>query len=94
MRNWLRNLLTSKRTALLEAENARLRETNLALEVELDQSRGEVRAAINNSLSQAGVSPLPPHEEVKTEVPRMRRLTNQQRQRIYAVQTAPKAKEA
>jgi hypothetical protein len=91
---WLRNLFTSKRTALLEAEVERLRETNAALESELDQSRKETRAAVNNALSQAGVAPLPPHEETKTPTQRMRRLTLQQQQRMYAVDTAPKQKEA
>jgi hypothetical protein len=94
MRSWLRNLVTSKRTALLEAEVSRLRETNLALEAELDQSRKETRAAVNTLLSQAGVAPLPPAEEVKTPTERMRRLTFQQRQRLHAIATAPKAKEA
>lgn len=88
MRNWLHNLLTSKRTALLEAENGRLRETNAALEAELEQSRKETRAAVNTLLSQAGVTPLPPAEEVKTPTQRMRRLTLQQQQRLYAVTTA------
>jgi hypothetical protein len=92
MRKWLRNLLTSKRTALLEAENMRLRETNLALEAELEQSRKETRAAVNTLLSQAGVTPLPPAEEVKTYPERMRRLTWQQRQRLHALETASKAK--
>ncbi len=87
--NWLRDLFTSKRTALLEAEVSRLRETNLALEAELDQSRRETRAAVNTLLSQAGVAPLPPAEEVKTPTERMRRLSFQQKQRMYAVKTAP-----
>ena len=93
---WIRNFFTSKRTALLEAENVRLRETNLALESELEESRKETRAAVNTLLSQAGVTPLPPAEEVKTHTERIRRLTYQQKQRLYAVQTAPKeaAKEA
>jgi hypothetical protein len=89
MRSWLRNLFTSKRTALLEAEVSRLRETNLALEAELEQSRKETRAAVNTLLSQAGVTPLPPAEEVKTYPERMRRLTWQQKQRVYAERTRP-----
>ena|ERR1700758_3201401 len=89
MTNWLRNLFTSKRTALLEAENLRLRETNLALEAELEQSRKETRAAVNTLLSQAGVAPLPPAEEVKTHTERMRRLTWQQQQRLHALKTMP-----
>jgi hypothetical protein len=92
--SWLRNLFTSKRTALLEAEVSRLRETNLALEAELEQSRKETRAAVNTLLSQAGVAPLPPAEEVKTQTQRMRRLTFQQKQRLYAVETQPKEQEA
>lgn len=72
----------------------RLRETNLALEAELEQSRKETRAAVNTLLSQAGVTPLPPAEEVKTHTERMRRLTWQQQQRLHAIATAPKQKEA
>lgn len=85
--NWLRQLFTSKRTALLEAEVALLRETNIVLEYELTQSRKETRAAVNNLLSQAGMVPLPA-DEVKPATPHIRRLTYQQKQRIHAAETA------
>lgn len=95
---WMRQIwqrFTGTRLALIEAENKRLRETNFALEDLLEQRDKELRAAINTSLAQAGVAPLPPHEEVKPPVRKMtmRRLTWQQRQRLYAVATMPKPEE-
>jgi hypothetical protein len=90
-----RSLFTSTETALLRAENKRLKETNFALEDENEQLRKELRGTVNTVLSQAGVAPLPPHEEVKAPVRKMtmRRLTFQQRQRLYAAVTAPKEKD-
>ncbi len=92
--NWLktfwRKLTTSTEVALLKNENRRLRETNFALEEELEQARKELRAAVNNLLSHSGASPLPGSEEVKRPTGRIRHLTHQQQQRLYAIQTAPK----
>lgn len=86
---------TSKQTALLRAENTRLRETAFALQDENERLQAELRAAVNNLLAQAGAAPLPPHEDVKPPVRKlaMRRLTFQQRQRLYAVATMPKPDE-
>jgi hypothetical protein len=89
LKNWWRLITTSTELALVKAENRRLRESNLALEDELENSRAELRAAVNNLLSQAGVAPLPPHEEIKPPANRMRRLTLGQRQRLYAIATTP-----
>lgn len=89
MRKWWRSLFTEK--ALLRAENRRLRESNFAVEEELQQLRCEIRGAVNTALAQAGCTPLPGAELVKTPaVPRMRKLTLQQRQRMYALETMPK----
>lgn len=91
---WLRELwrkwTTSSELALLKAENRRLKEANFALEEELGDTKKELRAAVNNLLSHAGVAPLPPHEETPPPRNRMRNLTLQQRQRLYAVATAAK----
>jgi TPP-dependent pyruvate/acetoin dehydrogenase alpha subunit len=92
LKQW-RAFWVSPETLLLRAENRRLKETNLALEEELEQSRKELRAAVNNLLSHAGAAPLPGAEEVKAPTGRIRHLTWQQRQRLYAVQTAPKPEE-
>lgn len=84
--NWLRRFwerVSGIRLALVEAENARLVETNQVLELEVAQLRGEVRALENTVLSQAGVAPLPPlaDEAVKPAVNRVRHMTlHQQRQ--------------
>lgn len=96
--NWLKKLwrdwTTSKEMALLQAENKRLKESNFILEDENERLRNELRGAVNTLLSQAGVAPLPGVEEVKTVTPRIRRMSWQQRQRMYAVETMPKEKEA
>jgi hypothetical protein len=84
-----RRITTSTEVALLRAENKRLREANFVLEEEIDAARKELRAAVNNLLSQAGVAPLPPNEEIKPPAHRHRNLTLQQRQRLYAVATTP-----
>lgn len=82
-----RTCTTSTELALAKAENRRLKETNFALEEELGQARKELRAAVNNLLSQGGVAPLPPDEEIKPPTGRIRHLTHQQAQRLYAVRT-------
>lgn len=88
IKQFWRNLVAEK--ALLKAENKRLRETNFALEEENEQLRKDLRGSLNTLLSQAGVQPLPDAEQVKTPTGRMRHLTLQQRQRLYAIQTTPK----
>lgn len=96
--NWLRKLwrrFAGTDAALLRAENKRLGEANFALEDDNEDLRKELRAAVNTVLSQAGVAPLPPHEDLNPPIRkmRMRRLTWQQKQRLYAAATAPKEKE-
>ena len=95
--NWLRTLWGRLfiEAALLRAENKRLRETCLVLEDENAELKKDLRAAVNNLLSEAGATPLPSHEELKPPSRKManRRLTWQQRQRIYAQETAPIVKE-
>jgi hypothetical protein len=88
---WWRDLWTSTETALLRAENKRLRETCLVLEDESEALRKDLRSAVNNLLSEAGATPLPPHENVKPAERKMahRRLSWQQKQRIYALETKP-----
>jgi len=88
LQTW-RAVTTSKRTALLEAENARLTETNAVLEDELLELRKENRALLNTILSQAGVTPLPSVEEEKPKpVSRIRHLTlHQQRRHDEVVRT-------
>ncbi len=93
LRNWWRDLWTSKAFAVLEAESERLRETNAVLEQELAAARSEIRGLVNSALSHAGVTPLPLAEEVKIVTPRIRRLTFVQRQRAYAEATRPPEKE-
>ena|ERR1700675_439310 len=84
-------LTTSTQFALIEAENERLKETCFVLENENDDLRKDLRAAVNNLLSEAGATPLPPDESVKPTERKMthRRLSWQQRQRVYAVETRP-----
>jgi hypothetical protein len=84
-----RRITTSTEVALLRAENKRLRESNFVLEEEIAEAHKELRAAVNNLLSQAGVAPLPPNEEIKAPAHRTRHLTHQQRQRLYAIKTTP-----
>jgi hypothetical protein len=79
--------------ALARAENARLRQSHAALERELEDTRKDLRAAVNNLLSQAGAPPLPPHEEIKPPANMPRRLSHHQRQRLYALATMPKPAE-
>lgn len=81
-------LVTSRYTRQLE-------ETNLALELENEELRADNRALINGQLQQAGVRALP---EVETKqpptVPRFRRLSLHQRQRLSAVKTRRQAVES
>ena len=93
MLTWLyqtwRALTTSTRTALLEAENARLASTNEALEDENAALRGEVRALVNTALGQAGMAPLPPLTETpKPAASRVRVFSRYQERRINAVAAA------
>ena len=89
--NWWRGLWTSQETALLRAENKRLKETCLVLEDELEAAKKDLRAAVNNLLSEAGAAPLPTDDTVKPAGKKLnhRRLSFQQRQRIYVQQTTP-----
>jgi hypothetical protein len=91
-RTWER--ICGTRLALVEAQNGLLAETNSVLEEELAAARREIRTLENSLLSGAGVSPLPPVEEVKTKkIQRIRRLSLHQRQKVYEAQTAPKKEE-
>lgn len=95
--NWLRNIwerVCGTRLALIEAENARFRETNAVLEEELASARREIRALENSLLSGAGVAPLAPIEDLKTKpIQRVRRLSLLQRQRVHELKTLPKQEE-
>lgn len=93
LRNFWRRLTTSTETALLRQENRQYKETNFVLEEELAQARKEIRALENTALAQAGATPLPPHDEIVPVVKRIRHLTHQQRQRMYAIATVPKREE-
>jgi len=84
---WQR-ITTPPELFLLRAENRRLKETNLALEDENAELRRDIRGAVNTALSQAGAQPLPGAEEVKAPTGRMRNLTHQQAQRLYALRTS------
>ncbi len=90
---WWRDLWTSTETALLRAENKRLRETCLVLEDEVETLKKDLRAAVNNLLTEAGATPLPGNESVKAPERKMvhRHLSWQQQQRIYAFDTKPVA---
>ena len=94
---WLRRIwerVCGTRLALVEAENARLLDTNAALEEENSALRREVRALENSLLSGAGVAPLPGVEEVKAKpIQRIRRLSLHQRQRVHELKTTPKKEE-
>jgi len=88
--NWLSNLwrrlTTSTETALLRAENRRLKETDLALEDENFRLRADLREATNSLLSQAGVAPLSPsNEEPPKSIARVRHLTVHQQRRLELV---------
>jgi hypothetical protein len=92
--NWLRKfwqgLWTSPETLLLRAENQRFKETCLVLEDENEALKKDLRAAVNNLLSEAGAAPLPSDEIAKPgKKVTHRRLSWQQRQRLYAHATAP-----
>src|SRR6266702_2604108 len=90
LQSWWRGLWTSTETALLRAENRRLKETCLALEEENEALKTDLRSAVNNLLAEAGATPLPPHEAVKPDTkPRLRRLSWQQQQRMHAFETKP-----
>lgn len=84
-------LWTSKEVALLRAENKRIRETCLVLEDENEALRKDLRVAVNNLLAEAGAVPLPSPEPPKLPEKKFahRHLSWQQRQRLYAQQTAP-----
>ena len=89
--NWLRSfwqrITTPPELFLLRAENRRLKDTNLALEEENTEIKRDLRGAINTTLAQAGAQPLPGAEEVKPPTNRMRNLSHQQAQRLYALRT-------
>ena len=90
-RKFWQSLWTSSETLLLRAENKRLRETCLAIEDENEALKKDLRAAVNNLLSEAGAAPLPADETVKPAERKLthRRLSWQQRQRVYARETTP-----
>ena len=82
-------LTTSTETYLLRAESNRLSETNTALELELAALRKDNRTLVNAQLRQAGVVTLPELADDKPiSIRRTRHLTHQQRQRLYALETA------
>ena len=85
------SLWTSSEALLLRAENKRLRETCLVLEDENEGLKKDLRAAVNNLLSEAGAAPLPTDETVKPAERKLshRRLSFQQRQRLYVRETTP-----
>lgn len=87
---WLKTLFTSKRFALLEAENGRLLETNLVLEKELAALKRDNRALINMRLKQSGDA-LPDEPAEQIIINRVRKLSLHQRQREYAIKTDPRA---
>lgn len=96
LKQFLRDLLTSKELALTKAENARLAETNAVLEEELAKSRAELRGVINTVLSQAGAAPLPPvAEEAPKPIARIRKMTMHQQRRADLIrETRTQAEEA
>jgi|SRR5579862_3813208 len=78
-------LVTSRYTRQLE-------ETNLALEIENEELRRDNRALMSAQLQQAGVRALPELEEKKLPtVPRYRRLSLHQRQRLSVLRTRPQS---
>jgi hypothetical protein len=79
--NWWRAFWTSKRTALLEAENERLLSSLEALLAENAGLRKNNEALINTALCEAGKPSLPGSEVTKPPANIMRRLTTHQRQR-------------
>lgn len=95
---WLRQLWSALfcEGALLRAENKRLEETCMALEEENAALRVDLRAAVNNVLMEAGAAALPSIESRKPADKKLthRRPSWQQRQRLYAFNTKPIAKEA
>lgn len=84
-------LWTSTETLLLREELKRTQETCLVLEDENETLRKDLRAAVNNLLSEAGVAPLPGNGTIKPPERKLahRHLTWQQKQRLYAHQTKP-----
>ena len=71
------------------AYERQLEETVLALEVEVEDLRRDNRALVNAQLKHAGVTALPDLPEVKAPViPRVRRLSLHQRQRLSILRTS------
>src|SRR5208283_3551884 len=86
---WLRQLWGALfcEGALLRAENARLRETNEVLELELEAVRKDNRALVNAQLKQAGVISLPDIEPAP-QINRVRHFSLHQRQRLSVQRTS------
>jgi hypothetical protein len=81
IRAWWSEFTTSKRTALLEAENERLRDSLEAVLLENAGLRKNNEALINTALCEAGKPALPGSEMAKPPAITMRRLTPHQKQR-------------
>lgn len=81
IRAWWSEFTTSKRTALLEAENERLRDSLEVLILENAGLRKNNEALINTALCEAGKPSLPGSELPKPPATTIRRLTTHQRTR-------------
>lgn len=81
IRAWWFDFTTTKRTALLEAENQRLNESLEALLLENEGLRKNNEALINTALCEAGKPALPGSEQAKPPANIIRRLSPHQRQR-------------
>lgn len=92
--NWLKSLWHEFAVvkAILQSDNERLQETNIALEIEVAELRRDNRALVNAQLKQAGIVSLPDLEPKPAAIPRMRRLTLHQRQKEHAFMTDPRRK--
>lgn len=81
IRAWWAEFTTSKRTALLEAENERLLASLEAVLAENAGLRKNNAALINTALCEAGKPSLPEQDAPKPPATMIRKLTPHQRQR-------------